>query len=957
MSNTLDDIVARLQGRSIMNGWGAMAIFSRTRLNRVLEQRFAEQNNEYRFLPRISLTVPIGNNQTIHLTNILLGAPVLSFETANLRSSAVTLTLNILGGTFVDIQHIIGQPSKLRGVYQIKEPQGHRLTMEVGLHVATGNVDSRGRILLDLSKGTDYKCTLAGEDALASQLIGVAFQTYFQSDALANPCKVYELGSLDLRGYNALTPYAFKLLTQPAPGATLRNTPSWGDGAVVVFLQLRANEAPGSLPIDLANWGSFEPFPYLIPDNKNDDGSDMYSATLLIEQALAGYATEAHIDVISSVLFPGERVFEPGEVREPYDKVWFGNLVEDPDTYRIEPLTATLVPGATQPFKVTNASGDSPSGLTWETRCQSSRSADGTLRVNGNQAVFTPSELSAMDRQNLRHLVTARWSDAAGQQHEASAVALVASEALAVTPMVAEREPGVSTGPTVFKVVSLEGTDAPYWDLENGSLGSLNVAPDRMSAEYTPPQTMDGAPLHLDRIALSTPGGARVYATVVLSTTPKQLSVSPEFKDDVTELGEVAVVSDIGNWPAEAVNWTVYGEGSVRPDGGSCTFVAPADSTFGLSVVRCDVTVEPFGELASGYSIIRHVKLAPEQHWENVSEFTIKAWGSGTGYANGHQQTQLQIDITVTPEDQSLSDEELATLTLYDASGVEVPSIAEEFGEEGISNGAHWAFARRRNRFDLPVSNNSLAPVPAQEPAQLPGNQRRKLLYMLSTSQESTEFVASFTAWNGITYTSNRQHTDGSVRLELRAPPGFDASSYGLRPSRAVGGGATDGPGGSFDFVFNLVTTDIYRLEYPPEAPVQIPFRTCELLPSAGQQPGLASLCMWEDEGELEVMFSCTGFAFDSGEGRNLTVNYDPAVLDLYTQHGLARPTEIVPGDKPLLPGQPLFVLNRVDNMPYASNRTQRSPVRMRLRDARGNQHDIYLTFKNSSRHELAVNE
>ena len=228
---------------------------------------------------------------------------------------------------------------------------------------------------------------------------------------------------------------------------------------------------------------------------------------------------------------------------------------------------------------------------------------------------------------------------------------------------------------------------------------------------------------------------------------------------------------------------------------------------------------------------------------------------------------------------------------------------------------------------------------------------------MLGTVQESTEFFASFTAWNCLDYVSNSDETDGSVRLELRAPPTFGAPSYGLKASRAVGGGATDGPGGTLDFVFNLITTDLYRLEFPRDAPVQIPFLTCDLVPAEGERVGRAGLSMWEDEGELEVMYSCTGYAFDDGEGRNETVNYDLSVLDLYKRQGLARPSETVPGDKPLIPGQPLFVLHRLDNMPFVINQTHHKPLHLRLRDAQGNRHDINLTFKDSSRHELAINE
>ncbi|WP_372438861.1 hypothetical protein, partial [Pandoraea sputorum] len=118
----------------------------------------------------------------------------------------------------------------------LAEQQGYSLVMSINLSMVVGEVDHRGRVTLDLRNSLSFKCTLA-EQLQAQNRIGEAFEGFIK--ALPRHKRVFELGTLDLKGYNPLTPTTFYIRTQAAPGAKNARAANYGEGGVLVFIALR----------------------------------------------------------------------------------------------------------------------------------------------------------------------------------------------------------------------------------------------------------------------------------------------------------------------------------------------------------------------------------------------------------------------------------------------------------------------------------------------------------------------------------------------------------------------------------------------------------------------------------------------------------------------------------------------------------------------------------------------
>ena len=100
--NSLESLLARMRQGSVTQGWGAVSVFSRSRLNRLLEQQYIERFNGYSFLPDFSGRVSLveGGYDYIELQNIALGQPLLSFTSVSLTNSTAVLTMNIIAGRY-----------------------------------------------------------------------------------------------------------------------------------------------------------------------------------------------------------------------------------------------------------------------------------------------------------------------------------------------------------------------------------------------------------------------------------------------------------------------------------------------------------------------------------------------------------------------------------------------------------------------------------------------------------------------------------------------------------------------------------------------------------------------------------------------------------------------------------------------------------------------------------------
>lgn len=943
---SLQDLLTAMQGRSITLGWGAVLCFGRSRLNALLEEQFVDRMGRFHQMLPVSgmLNLNLDGTVVATLNSIRVGTPRLSFESASLRNSTVTLTLPLISGSYSLMTQHPGMPALLVSTGELDEQQGFSVTMKLKLAQAVGDIDGSGRIVLDLAQGYDARCNL-GSQVPEQEALGefIMQRMRLQPDNRLR----FELGLLDFNSYHPLSPVSFHLATQAAPGD------NEGDGGVLVFVRLRANQGNGSAPVDDSD------FPYLIPDDRQ--GQDpRWSASLVIAEELVGWVDEAQLDVLKNLMFPGRSLFvESGPRHRPHDLLILGNIAAGPGTARSEPRLGSIEAGHTQQFVARRADGSVIPNVTWSTESLGSPLALGTITAAG---LYTAPDAQTMALDATPALVLGQYSEN-GQTRQVSASLLGRMAGMSLYPRAMVRAAG--TAAIEFRASRLAGGSL-RWRLPEPALGSLeDLGGGR--ARYTPPANID-APFVLQPIeCFVTSGNERIEAAVVISKGAASLPIEPYF---VPEIDFGVPIRFYASFPPEWLRWSVQGGGSIDSSGTFITPQGPAASP--ISLVRCDIVPEGMEQpIASGFSIVRLKarEIAPPR-WRFLDKFTVSpAGGLVQAYANGQQQIPLVIEIatkTVNVGGQDiyikLSPTELATLRLVDAhTGNELKFIAAD--QEGIAEGdsTDWAVHEKRNRFNLysPTAAGESREPPVATAANAGTSFRT--LYMHMGKEGTHTFFARFTGDDNHVYNSNDPSVNISeIELTGMVLPRKDPIVGPGRDYDIVRERVYNGQGdfeGDDDFTFFLDSVDYWRIAYRRASLYPVPFATLRVEANA-------STIRWESEQLDETFFSYTGYAFHpfrsdfSGiEQRPTHLTFDTSFHRLLGKVPSSPARELLEAGKEPSPGQLLVSLHRVADMgfwydgmaegkPYWMFRALLDgPVTFSLRDVEGNRHRLRVSF------------
>lgn len=962
--NSRADILAKMQQGSITEGWGAITVFNRTRLNRILLQQWIEKYDGAGYMPPFSGRAYTNELKTEYsdLNDIVLASPRLSFdrqENADFSNSSATLTLSILSGTYTAYSVGDGFDS-VKYNYNIHETHGYTLTINVDLAMVTGEVDDLGRVVLDLSRGTQIECNLAGPKAARLEL-GKYFQQRFNE--LPPHRRVFELGMLDLKGYNPLTPKRFEIRTQQAPGGNDVMSSTFGDGAVVVFIQLKASEFGGGMPPSH--------FPYLIPDDQDAQG-DKYSATLILAEAFVKYADRDKLTLIHSLLFPGEdNVFnELDRETTPHDMAVFGNINPSKTAITIDPPLHSMKAGS-RPFQYRALRDGKPlSSVTWSVRSLNTHGSAGEIdRLTG---VYTPVTLDGAGRETVRNVVTATYTDGATRQtYRVSSLLLVTSEPMAISPTVT-RSLGAQQ-PLTFVASAVSGAGLSWSQPEHGSLVANGN-----TAIYTPPTTELPEDVVVQAIeARNDASGETVSASVVLLKYAPDFDITPGFTQSLSRLATLQLKEN-DRKPTLKRRWTVIGEGSVTDAG---LYTAPARFSKPIDVVVCELLNEQDEVEYFGYGIVQLSNIVQEPTWSSLATFEVKK-EVGRAFANGMQQMMVNIYVVTSDVDKQnypLNDDEIASLRLVDKASRDELLFVQ--GQNGIEQGSMLRWATnwtRSNRFTSMTNNLEVASAQHDSSRGSVLHTDEKLYVHTrgatpSQTPAPTRYVASFIGSNGqgqfysdLHPGPNNTEDQGHVTLTPVPIPTKSPSDYTFKGARVAGGGAggigrPEDPGwdplppGEDDFDYFLRTIDYWRLEYKRDLNA-VRFVRCNF--KARQ-----SLVKWESEYDNETMFSYTGYAFHTFEPgdeelpENRTIEFDHALI------ARPLPPDLTPvvyeENEPSVSGELLITLTRADDVRRSTSQDLfvLNDISMvaDLLDAEGNPHNLSFKFVTDNRNKLEL--
>ncbi|WP_434574621.1 hypothetical protein J3P88_08015 [Pseudomonas sp. Z3-6] len=954
MSNSLEILLNRMRGHSITNKWGAIVAFGREQLNRLLEVQYLTWLHDGRFIPPINGVAYIDDRtESMTLDGVLLGKPVLSFETASLNESKVTLTMNLVAGTYTAKSHPIGGGAvRLLSSFTITEAMGYKVQMKLSLNQIEGDVDKRGRVTLDVASDLSMTCNLGGMPGVEKH---VAALIQSRLAVLPQDQRIFELGLFDFSGYNPLSPTGFYIRTQKAPGS---DDPA--DGAVLLFIRLKIHDENGvGIPIEGSD------FPYLIPDDQVS-GRRLYSASLVLNSEWTELLDEVQLDVLKNLLFPNDNFFIESENgrHTPHDLLVLGNTGPKSDTVIVEPTFISLKSGGVhQEFVARKSDGARINNAQWTVTNPVSPLSVGTITPTGG--VYTPPDRTRMGKEQQPIVVTAQYT-MGDKSRTSSALVLGVFESMNITPRVCLRGVGSNPTPVELTVTTL-GNRILHWLTLSPDGGTLDVI-DNNHAIYTPPTSLTD-PLAVQRIIVTDQqSNETIEATVVLMKAAHTLPVDPPYVPAVTAGDPIQLYADLEL--GDEVRWVVIGEGEVDENG---RFTPPAQPTSRISVVRCSYLVNGSAR-SSGFSVIQlSEQVLPEPHWLELSQFKIAVnGGRDSCFSNGFQQIPVTITIgtksvNIGGEQRFIpvSDAELATLRLVDKiSNTRVPFIA--VGQEGIEYGntTVWAVSKIRNRFKF-SSATSMRADPLAPPMPKNDGIRYREFYIHLAQEGGRTFYAQFDSPYGTQNSTDKKEEDFEVTVRGIRPETPSLSNYEFKRERKwQDKDGHDVPPSNANpewdyFSYYRQSIDYWYLSYLRRGIDQVLFATLSI-------ENNISTVQWESELIDEVFFSYTGYAFHPANYENSDspvpegLSFDPYLWSLMRNYQKNLKTSF-DGERPA-PGELIISLHRMDDVKYwydglASGdkrkmyRQQLDPgIYLVLLDEEGNRHSLAVGFASSSK-------
>ncbi|MGX1017617.1 hypothetical protein AB7M33_000293 [Pseudomonas sp. Y3 TE3536] len=927
MSNSLAQLLAHMSKGSVTLGWGAVAAYSRQRLNQLLERQYFTRLKENTYLPPFSDSLTGKNvGDSLKIQGLGFGSPLLSFDSASMSDSKATVTMNIIKGTVITTGALISD-------IKITEAAMYWLEMEVDLETVVGEVDPYGRVTLNLAKGASFKTNLLEEDEDFNQLLIKALESWMHE--MPARCAMFDLGTVDFKGYEPLTPKRFILRTQAAPGARVRGASNQGDGAVLMFIRLRDNTVDGQSPDDS--------FPYLLPDGD-------YSATLVLNKDMLSHASDEGLELLASLLFPELNAFVKKEDHVPLDLAVFGNIDPLRTSLTVEPAQrAVIAAGKQQPFVLYDGEGKPLTASRWSAVSPQSNTPEGHGKIDKNGLYTAPSQ-EDMGEEIQTIIVIAEY-DEGDNTYSAAARLLVTYEGLLVTPSaVAFRPARHAAGVDVWNA----GEEPVGWELLEPPMGELATLGER-HARFSPHRRALKRTLTVQEVQAA--ASEQRNAALIMVNGQPLVTLEPPFVPKLAYGGSIQLNDVQRIMPNEPRRWRVLGgAGSVTPSG---QFTASAQHKPQSNVVACEV-VRNGVVFAAGYSVLKTSALQAQTSWKSLQRFTITVGKSsqgtrGTIDSNGYQQLEVEVTVEtqqVDGKDYKLSPAEIASMTLYDRAGQKIPGLCDN--EEGIGSvyGNVWRTSLKRNIFLLGNESSPVAVDPATQPVteRAPEDRTiRQIFYLQRRGTSSSQvFYAGFQAASGEWFYSNDTlHNNATIEVQVRTPEPYKSSDYTFIRKRVAGGGGDLGGADPehLDFDDHPITDDYWMLDYKAGT-----FYTAEFVKtrqSDNERDVNTSLVRWESSAGNEVFHSYTGYLFQNqGEAEPEKVSFDGGMAAVLGRVDFERPvaTEY---EASLLVIANFRNWNRsLSNARGLEAFTKMSKaLRVQLRDARGNLHLVQIDY------------
>jgi len=566
---SLAELQAWFSGGPRGHGWDFIIAYDQRTLNALLQYQYIEQFHDQQSLPLFSGSVGEGN-VIEHLSGVRLRAPRMFFELSGQDGGSAQLVMDLAGGMLITEERSASN-SFFSAIRDLAPAAGPRLSFVTRLIDLSGAPHSDGSIILDLSKGSEYRVNFV-LDTLSQIEIGRRFEEFFKD--VPGECKRFSLGRMhELLGI----PRKFLLRAMAAPGADQPASPNYRDGALLMFVSYRPVD--GTIPNPAE-------FPYPIPADEDNP----FSITIMLFTGLPGVRPGSDEPlVILEDFFLGDHlqndVWAVGGRDNWTQFSFYGDIRLTDQTFTLYPELPVLVAGAERRFSVRPGAG----GVRWFV--QATEAGDSEIGRIGIDGVYTaPASLVHASKTVLvsaEGLVNAK-------NYRASTLVTILRESISVAPLYSVCLPEESVQ---LRAYPASGTSPDIkWSLRDPELGGRLDA-GRDTCVYTAREAQFGMAPFVDVIDVLneyTQESKSIHILVMVqgATLPLFISEDSRPEDNQVQLRVImdGIEMDLGDLPDDyTIAQYGYTQGWVNDKG---VYGAPASAQ---GVVILMLTIEdPF---------------------------------------------------------------------------------------------------------------------------------------------------------------------------------------------------------------------------------------------------------------------------------------------------------------------------------------------------------------------------
>ena len=244
----LSDLLAKMAGKTVTHGWDAIVVYQRGQANNLLKQQHIKRFVTGNMSEPVNGDIESSTATRLLTHNLTLSAPHLSFNKVGTGDSTAQVAMDFVKGMIVYKEKAIDDSYRIMRIEKITPLNSPFVSMDVPLSKAPGSVSEIGGVQFDIKEGDHFTNNL-----VVNGIEQETISNFFKRRFVATPAdqRIYTLGKFDNFENEQFQPEEFVIRTMGAPNTASRGSQDEGDGAVVLFVQVKnGSKEPGKTEVD-----------------------------------------------------------------------------------------------------------------------------------------------------------------------------------------------------------------------------------------------------------------------------------------------------------------------------------------------------------------------------------------------------------------------------------------------------------------------------------------------------------------------------------------------------------------------------------------------------------------------------------------------------------------------------------------------------------------------------------